>query len=326
MPSDTLYCEKCNYTANRKSDFQKHLKTKKHTIGRKEINLSCVCGKVYKYASSLYKHKKKCPHHNKEPTHKATENDTSPEPAIQASFIDTDTDANEKTITYHTSYTDPGFPKNFNDIFKNVKFDKSQTVVNNQNITYDTHTQINETPQYRNKNMNIDIKRLINNIDNDTNENNSECDTTDNFTNEQNGMNMFDMVCTIENLEIPYSYYEYSMDDPDIKQLYDKINATVNASFTIKDNKIIIDRENMKRDDIDKHNLTVVNNLLFIAQEQQLVLDKTIVEPYMYLESEDVKLDYYKKVVKMIVFLYGDEIQDITEMLIDSLQMHQREK
>lgn len=322
MPSDTLYCEKCNYTANRKSDFQKHLKTKKHTIGRKEINLSCVCGKVYKYVSSLYKHKKKCPHHNKELNHKLTKNDVLP--VVDTKSFKNDTYISENTITYHTSYTDPGFPKNFNDIFKNIKFDKSQTVVNNQNITYDTHTQMNGVPQY--ENMNIDIKRLINNIEADDMENSYDCDNTDNFNNEQNGMNMFDMVCTIENLEIPYSYYEYSMDDPDIKQLYDKINATVNASFTIKDNKIIINRENMKRDDIDKHNLTVVNNLLFIAQEQQKVLDKTIVEPQMYLESEDVKLDYYKKVVKMIVFLYGDEIQDITEMLIDSLQMHQREK
>ena len=64
-----LYCEKCNYCAKRKTDFQKHLETKKHndtkmiqndTQKLSKINLSCECGKKYKYHSCYYRHKKQC--------------------------------------------------------------------------------------------------------------------------------------------------------------------------------------------------------------------------------------------------------------------------
>jgi hypothetical protein len=64
-----LYCEKCNYYAKRKTDFQKHLETKKHndtkmiqndTQKLSKINLSCECGKKYKYHSGYYRHKKQC--------------------------------------------------------------------------------------------------------------------------------------------------------------------------------------------------------------------------------------------------------------------------
>jgi len=60
-PHQELYCCKCDYTAKRVSDFKKHLKTNKHLKDPNEKKVfNCVCGKEYGYASSLYKHKKKC--------------------------------------------------------------------------------------------------------------------------------------------------------------------------------------------------------------------------------------------------------------------------
>ena len=58
-----LYCDKCKYVANRKSDLVKHLKSKKHndTLNdTKKSTYSCVCGKIYKFHSGYYRHKKKC--------------------------------------------------------------------------------------------------------------------------------------------------------------------------------------------------------------------------------------------------------------------------
>lgn len=283
MSSESFYCEKCDYNAKRKSDFKKHLKTKKHNSEKKD-KLNCVCGKRYKYPSSLYKHKKKCEHHSKK---------------------------NIENVS--TSNSNKGLPKGFNEIFKSSCFGNAQ----NNDTTKDNRNMLIEgSIQYQN--MQHGVQNFIDKIcTNDKKKNDDHAENTEH-------LNIFDMVCTIENLDIPYSYYEYSMDDPDIKELYNRISATINSSFDIKDKKIVINRGKMTRDDVDKHNLSVVNNLLFIAQEQQCILEKTIIEPYMYIESDDVKLNYYKKVVKMIIFLYGDEIQEITEMLIDSLQMHNR--
>ena len=64
-------CECCNYNANKKSDFNKHLQSLKHknkTILQDTTENSpkfakqyeCQCGKIYKHHSSLYNHKKKC--------------------------------------------------------------------------------------------------------------------------------------------------------------------------------------------------------------------------------------------------------------------------
>ena len=66
------YCEKCDFTSRNKKDFRRHLTTRKHKMDNKDKkritpknpNNNCyqctVCGKKYKYASGLSKHKKKC--------------------------------------------------------------------------------------------------------------------------------------------------------------------------------------------------------------------------------------------------------------------------
>ena len=61
-------CDVCDYSSNRKSQYQRHLSTDKHKIltntynlvpkGSKPLMHSCICGKSYKYRQSLYNHKK----------------------------------------------------------------------------------------------------------------------------------------------------------------------------------------------------------------------------------------------------------------------------
>ena len=60
-----FHCEKCDYTCFKKSDYEKHLESKKHNatkcyIDATENSLQCLCGKKYKHHSSFYRHKKKC--------------------------------------------------------------------------------------------------------------------------------------------------------------------------------------------------------------------------------------------------------------------------
>ena len=65
-------CKICDFNTCKKTDYNRHLKTKKHLdlhladiglqISNKNENYSneCSCGKSFKHRQSLYKHKKKC--------------------------------------------------------------------------------------------------------------------------------------------------------------------------------------------------------------------------------------------------------------------------
>lgn len=61
--SDIFRCEKCDYVTCRKSDMAKHFKSKKHTgthEGTPKLSNMCICGKIYKFHSGLYRHKRTC--------------------------------------------------------------------------------------------------------------------------------------------------------------------------------------------------------------------------------------------------------------------------
>ena len=63
-----FHCEKCDYVCRYYSDYTKHLSTDKHkrlTMANKKYSCD-ICGKCYKHASSLSKHRKKCKFNNKE--------------------------------------------------------------------------------------------------------------------------------------------------------------------------------------------------------------------------------------------------------------------
>ena len=61
------YCSKCDYLTCRKSQFDRHLMTAKHNLelndnkkSSKNNEFSCECGKTYKFASGLSRHKIIC--------------------------------------------------------------------------------------------------------------------------------------------------------------------------------------------------------------------------------------------------------------------------
>jgi len=64
-------CEKCLFTSCRRSNYEKHLLTRKHNlftfVDKKEQKNAvsiCVCGREYKTRQGLYAHKKKCLNNN----------------------------------------------------------------------------------------------------------------------------------------------------------------------------------------------------------------------------------------------------------------------
>lgn len=58
------FCEKCNYCTKNKKDFRRHEQTAKHKKNISNLYSCDICGKAYKYASGLSKHKQ-CKHKKK---------------------------------------------------------------------------------------------------------------------------------------------------------------------------------------------------------------------------------------------------------------------
>jgi hypothetical protein len=72
--AQNYYCESCDYITCKICDFNKHLETDKHHFNQngskmivnygvkatKVAEYKCDCGKVYKFDSGYYRHKKKC--------------------------------------------------------------------------------------------------------------------------------------------------------------------------------------------------------------------------------------------------------------------------
>jgi len=69
------FCEHCDYSTCKKSSYDKHISTDKHKKAENDSkmvendseklqkvasNFQCHCGKIYKYDSGYYRHKKKC--------------------------------------------------------------------------------------------------------------------------------------------------------------------------------------------------------------------------------------------------------------------------
>jgi hypothetical protein len=73
--SENFYCELCDYSTSRKSQYDRHLSTDKHKnrendskmvgndsdlVAKSSKCYECLCGNKYKYDSGYYRHKKKC--------------------------------------------------------------------------------------------------------------------------------------------------------------------------------------------------------------------------------------------------------------------------
>ena len=65
--AEKFYCENCDFRCSKKSDYERHLNTRKHQLATKSTDFTpknaeyfCDCGKKYKDRTGLWRHKKKC--------------------------------------------------------------------------------------------------------------------------------------------------------------------------------------------------------------------------------------------------------------------------
>lgn len=106
--SKKYYCEKCDYYANRKSDLNKHFKSKKHNDTNDTLNdtskfsHTCICGKTYKYHTGLSRHKKKCTYNEEDKVSDTPNIDNATQSSDIASLlmklIDTNKDLKEQIL------------------------------------------------------------------------------------------------------------------------------------------------------------------------------------------------------------------------------------
>ena len=78
MPKNAakFYCQKCDFQCSKKSNYLKHLSTRKHTMEtfgndlmpKNAAKYFCDCGREYQTRAGLFKHKRKCNHKNKDVT------------------------------------------------------------------------------------------------------------------------------------------------------------------------------------------------------------------------------------------------------------------
>ena len=69
--TNNFECKQCDYKCFKKSEWERHINTKKHKINKtddfnnkKSTKYICICGKIYKERTGLWKHKQKCDNNN----------------------------------------------------------------------------------------------------------------------------------------------------------------------------------------------------------------------------------------------------------------------
>jgi hypothetical protein len=130
-------CEKCNYNTSRKSQYQRHLLTNKHSKYNLEEQLEnkfvCCCGKLYNYLTGLYKHKKKCNFINNNDN---TYNDNADKDIIYQ-LLKQNEDFKMLVIEQNNALLD---------IYKNAQMSQNITNINNiNNKTFNLNVFLNET-------------------------------------------------------------------------------------------------------------------------------------------------------------------------------------
>jgi uncharacterized C2H2 Zn-finger protein len=60
-PNPKFYCSKCDFKCIKKTDYTRHLNTKKHQKKCEEPLIDCsICGKIFSSRTTLWRHKKAC--------------------------------------------------------------------------------------------------------------------------------------------------------------------------------------------------------------------------------------------------------------------------
>ena len=86
------FCKICDYYTNKKTDYNRHLQTKKHngnveTKWKQKNDNICICQRVFKTRSGLYKHKKTCTYIPQETVTQKESEESTPHTSMEQMFI-----------------------------------------------------------------------------------------------------------------------------------------------------------------------------------------------------------------------------------------------
>ena len=137
-------CILCDYECYKKSDYEKHLSTRKHrnTTNGEKIQqksrqiLECDCGKVYTHRASLYNHRRSC---NAIPQHRV-------EKYSESDVIQTMKDEIDKltSLVIEVTQSNISLHSQMADLYKNVTLHSAGDVINSNNKTFNLNFFLNE--------------------------------------------------------------------------------------------------------------------------------------------------------------------------------------
>jgi hypothetical protein len=154
--SEKFRCELCDYSTCRKGQYERHLETDKHKktendskmvvngsdLVPKSSKYECNCGKIYKYDSGYYRHKKKCNNENLLLNNEKLINNQSPNIITPELVMELIKDNKEmKQIILEQNYTINNLVKNGT----NQANHNTNSLNNNNNKTFNLQFFLNET-------------------------------------------------------------------------------------------------------------------------------------------------------------------------------------
>jgi len=214
--ADFFYCENCNFQCSKKSNYDKHLLTRKHKNAtfmlhnatsiddyganspsgikkcQKNATWTCVCecGKTFNHRSSLWRHKKKCL------TDVGSDNDNSNDDAYNIVDLCSDNQKNDfKDLVVLLLKENKEIQKSFVDLIPHIKGNNTNSH-NNINNTTNNQFNINMFLNEQCKNA-MNLTDFINSlpITNETYDNTIENGLTKTITNMVvNGLNNMDVL------------------------------------------------------------------------------------------------------------------------------------
>jgi hypothetical protein len=152
--SSHFVCENCSFETTRKSQFDRHLLTSKHTRITKDNKLdnekvpnfyNCICGNKYNYLSGLCKHKKKCSflNNNEEEQEEHVNNDTQALTKLVLEVVKSNSELQKQNQEFQQKMIE-----SFQEVCKNSTTNNNSITnsnINSHNKTFNLQFFLNET-------------------------------------------------------------------------------------------------------------------------------------------------------------------------------------
>tara|TARA_A100001011_G_scaffold400395_1_gene514628 strand:+ start:727 stop:1764 length:1038 start_codon:yes stop_codon:yes gene_type:complete len=199
-----FYCELCDYSTSRSSNWKKHISTNKHLKKslKQKTRICEDCGQIFYSRTTLWRHKKKCQNINNGEEEKLLLNHTFQKVA-------------KNSVNFGQKIDKMG-RKNFSDFEKNAK--KREKTGNFENFQNDTDTQICELKNLM-KNLIESQSKLQENmkeyIENPRTINNNNCNNsmTINMFLQNDCKNAMSLEDFMQNLKISWDDFAYTKDN-----------------------------------------------------------------------------------------------------------------